>query len=614
MKATGVRMMIEQSPCGQTRRVLSIGTLIVFIVCLAALPCLAGNAGPSVETVLRSTPLYGTNGLAIDKDDHLVIAAINPKAIFVMDTDTGKILKKYTHPLITGPDDVSIAKDGSIYYTDIFSGNVGKISPVGEVTLMANLGPWVNSIRLSPDETKLYVGHCIGGDRMTEIDLKTRQTRIVAENVGWPNSSSFGPDGRYYSPLNMRGEVIRWNLQTGEREVVFRIPSPPSSVKFDAKGRMLVTEFITGTIWRYDLNTKERKMIAKNVTIGLDNIAIDSKGRMFIASNHNGGIQELYEDGRTREISPPGLLIPSGGAIINLAAGEEFVVGDYWNVRFYDTKSFKQTRHIPSGFYPWVQYKGQPEYAEVAKDFSYLLNVGLPMTVAASPDGNTLVISSWPSNCINVYDLKENRVTRTIDGNRPIYAMPFGGDLVVSELETHSVVAIAPDGKRRTLAEGLGMLKGADPEKKSWMPDWLRISMLRLIAKMSDGLVYPSGMTAQGKNLYVAEWFKGEILQIVADGQVLAKPKVVASGLKQPEGLAFAKDGSLLAIESAIGRLVKIDPASGKKTVLAEHLKTGLKPGFKAAPSYVFSGVSVGSDGSIYVSCDQGNEVVKVKE
>lgn len=614
MKKSGT-LMIEV-PCthGQTRTFLSKAALMFFMFCIAAMPCLAGTAASAVETVVRSTPLYGTNGLAVDKDDHLVIAAINPKAIFVMDTDTGKILKKYTNPLITGPDDITIAKDGSIYYTDIFSGNVGKISPTGEVSLVVNLGPWVNSIRLSPDETKLYVGQCIGDDRMTEIDLQTRKTRIVAENVGWPNSSSFGPDGRYYSPLNMRGEVIRWNLQTGEREVVFRVPSPPSSVKFDAQGRMLVTEFITGTIWRYDLNTKEKKMIAKNVTIGLDNIAIDSKGRMFLASNHNGGIQELYEDGRTREISPPGLLIPSGIAIMSSPAGEELVVADYWNVRFFDAKTFKPTRHLPSGFYPWVKPTGKKEFAEVEKDYGWLLGVGLPITVAPSPDGNTLFISSWPSNCINVYDLKENRVTRTIDGNRPVYAMPFGDDLVVSELETHSVVAIAPDGKQKILAEGLGMLKEADPEKKSWMPDWLRISLLKIVAKISDGLVYPSGMAAAGKNLYVAEWFKGEILQIVADGQLLSKPKVVAKGLKQPEGIAMAKDGSLLAIESTIGRLVKINPANGKKTILAENLKTGLKPGFKAAPSYVFSGVTVGSDGSIYVSCDAGNEVIRVKE
>ena len=75
----------------------------------------------SVETVLRSTPLLKTNGLLIDKDGHLVIASVNGRAIYVMDTDTGKILKKYTHPtLLTGADDVEIAKDGTLYYTDIF--------------------------------------------------------------------------------------------------------------------------------------------------------------------------------------------------------------------------------------------------------------------------------------------------------------------------------------------------------------------------------------------------------------------------------------------------------------------------------------------------------------
>jgi hypothetical protein len=70
----------------------------------------------------------------------------------------------------------------------------------------------------------------------------------------------------------------------------------------------------------------------------------------------------------------------------------------------------------------------------------------------------------------------------------------------------------------------------------------------------------------------------------------------------------------LLAIESKIGRLVKINLMSGKKTVLAENLNTGRKAGFKAAPSYVFSGVALGSDSSIYVSCDESNEVVRVKE
>jgi len=333
---------------------------------------------------------------------------------------------------------------------------------------------------------------------------------------------------------------------------------------------------------------------------------------MFIASNHNGGIMELFEDGRTRELSPPGLLVPSGVAILNSPEGDQLIVADHWNVKFFDTKSFRQARVIPSGFYPWVKLPKETE--AFMEEYRYMLDVGLPFT-AVSDDGKTLVISSWQSDAVNIYDLEEMRVKRTIDGNRPIYAMMFGDSLVVSELETHSVVSISPDGKRQTLAAGLDFLRGSGTEdSNSWMPDWLKRVILKVAAEFSDGLVYPSGLAAEEKNLWVADWFKGEIFQVVADGKVLEKPKVVAKGLEQPEGIAVARDGALLAIESEIGCLVKIDPANGKKTVLAENLKTGDKPGFKAAPSYLFSGVAVGSDGAVYVSCDKGLEVVRVKE
>jgi sugar lactone lactonase YvrE len=231
-------------------------------------------------------------------------------------------------------------------------------------------------------------------------------------------------------------------------------------------------------------------------------------------------------------------------------------------------------------------------------EYHYMLNVGLPLTAVPTPDGKTLVISSWQSNAVQVYDLEEQLIKRIIDGNRPICAMMFGGDLVVSELLTHSVVAISPDGERRTLAKGLEFLGTGEP-KETKAPAWLQRAILGTVSTFSAGMVYPSGLAAQGKSLFAADWYRGEIYQIVADGEILAKPKVVAKGLEQPEGMAVAKDGSLLVIESKIGRLVKINPASGEKTVIAENLKTGEKAGFKAVPSYLFSGVAVGSDGSI---------------
>ena len=602
-----------QQSCRRIGVFLFMVTLLFLTIFIAVLPVIAQQTSSVAETVLRSPIIHGSNGLVMDNDDNLVIASIESKAVFVMDTKTGKVIKTYKHPLITGPDDVAVAKDGSIYYTDFYSGNIGKISPTGEISILVNLGQWVNSIRLNPDETKLYVGHCIGDDRLTEIDLKTNKPRLVAEKVGWPNSMYFGPDGKLYSPLNTTGEIIRWNLLTGEREVVFRVYTPPSSVKFDSQGRLLVTEFITGTVSRHDFKTGATKVIGKNLTIGLDNVAVDKKGRLFIASNHFGGIQELFEDGSVKELAPTGLLIPSGIAIVNSSAGEQLAVADIWNVKFFDPKTSKQTGVIPSGFYPWTNKAMKIDMPkEVTEPYRYLTDVELPITAWATPDGKTLVMSSWQSDAVQLYDLKERHITRIIDGNRPIYAMMFGNDVVVSELETHSVVAIAPDGKRQTLAKGLAFL-GTGPPKASKAPAWLQRMILAIVSFFSDGMVYPSGLAAQGKNLFAADWYRGEIHQIVAEGEVMAKPKVVAKGLEQPEGIAFAKDGSLLAIESKIGRLVKINLVDGQKTILAESLQTGEKPGFNSVPSYLFSGVAVGADGSIYVSCDKTTEVVRVK-
>ena len=68
----------------------------------------------TVGTVLRSVPLHGTNGLTVDHQDHLIIASIGTKAVVVMDTETGEVIRTFRDPLIIAPDDVAMGADGSI--------------------------------------------------------------------------------------------------------------------------------------------------------------------------------------------------------------------------------------------------------------------------------------------------------------------------------------------------------------------------------------------------------------------------------------------------------------------------------------------------------------------
>ena len=551
----------------------TLGLALTILVSFGAVfPRLAQADSPGeVETVVHAVPLYGTNGLTVDSEDHLIIASVNMSAVLVMDTDTGEIIKKHTGPDISSPDDVAMGEDGSIYFTDVFSGRVGRISATGEVSIVTTLKPWVNAIRMSPDGKELFVSHAIGDDRLTVIDLTGKaEPRIIAEGVGWSNSMSFDPDGRLYAPLNLKGVVVRWDTDTGEYEEVIKTRTLPSSVKFDAKGRMLVTEFVTGGLVRYDMSSGEMTVLAEGLPTGLDNSAVDSTGRIFIASNHHGGILEVLEGGKTRELSPPGFLTPSSVAVLPTEDGDLLVASDFYGITFYDTKSFQKVRALPTGFYPFLKDM---------ESFGVSENVGIP--IAAAVDGSDLIIASWMSNTVQVYDLEEKGVTRIIDGNRPIYAIRFGDDLVVSELETQSVVSISPEGQRSTLV---------------------------------DGIAVPSGLATSGGDLWAADWSEGRILKLISDGKVLAEPAVLATGLSKPEGITVAPDGSLLVVESGAGRLVSINTTSGETTVLAQDLKMGLETTPGGAPTSYFSTVAIGSDGTVYVSCDKGREVVRLKD
>jgi DNA-binding beta-propeller fold protein YncE len=158
----------------------------------------------------------------------------------------------------------------------------------------------------------------------------------------------------------------------------------------------------------------------------------------------------------------------------------------------------------------------------------------------------------------------------------PSNAVRFQGDLVVAELGTGSVVRArgANPAERVTLAAGLGV---------------------------------PAGLAATEDDLWVGDWATGRVLQLVADGQPLAPPRVVAAELSAPEGLAVAPDGNLLVVESGAGRLVRIELATGRLSTVAEGLALGAQgiPGL--VPTWSFNGVAVGRSGAVYVSGDKAN-------
>jgi sugar lactone lactonase YvrE len=127
---------------------------------------------------------------------------------------------------------------------------------------------------------------------------------------------------------------------------------------------------------------------------------------------------------------------------------------------------------------------------------------------------------------------------------------------------------------------------------------------------LASGLAGPVQMVVGPDGaLYVTE-AAGNLLRIdLASG---AKT-VVADKLLLPEGLAFTPWGSVIVAEAAARRLVEIDPANRTRRTVAENLPIGLEAGPGLPPPNVVTGVAVAADGTLYFSADRNNAIYRVK-
>lgn len=127
---------------------------------------------------------------------------------------------------------------------------------------------------------------------------------------------------------------------------------------------------------------------------------------------------------------------------------------------------------------------------------------------------------------------------------------------------------------------------------------------------VTSGLAGPVQMVlGQDGDLYLTE-AAGNLVRIdLATGT----KTVIASQLALPEGLAQTPWGSFIVAEPMAARLTEIDPLNGQRRTVAENLPIGLEGGPGMPPPYNVTGVAVGDDGVIYVSADRNNAVLKIR-
>jgi sugar lactone lactonase YvrE len=317
------------------------------------------------KVIAEGAPIHGTNGINFGPDGNLYIASVVGREIVVMNPLNGKIIKRMGPAAdVDCPDDLVFGPDGSLYWTEILIGYVGRMTPEGVVTKQF-VAPGVNPITFSPDG-RLFVALDFLGDGLYELDpdlIATPRPIIEATPgnpypLGFLNGFDFGPDGRLYGPLFAAGMVISVDVgepgdppspdpwTDGTIQIVATGFTVPAAAKFDSQGRLHVVDQ-SGEVFQVDPMTGD-KTVVTILDPGLDNLAFDSGGNLYISNAQQGWIVRLLSSGQTRTISPGGMVFPGGVAVLERPDGKDavFVANTFTLDEFIGLTGKQVKRHV----------------------------------------------------------------------------------------------------------------------------------------------------------------------------------------------------------------------------------------------------------------------------
>jgi len=535
-----------------------------------------------LETLVQGAPVSGANGLDIGPDGNLYIASVLGQEIVVMNRNDGEIIDRIgLEKGVLAPDDLVFGPDGSLYWTDILVGEVGRMTPDGTVTKQF-VAPGVNPIRFSPDG-RLFVALDFQGDGLYELDphlVEPPRPMVVAteENpfpLGFLNAFDFCSDGRLYGPLFALGYIISVNVDPDnpvtsdpfndpylDLQIVASGFKNPAAAKFGPDGLLYVLDQ-TGEVFTVNIETGEKTLFI-NCEEGLDNLVFCADGVFYMTNADHGWVDEIQPSGQSRNVSRGGLIAPQGLAVLTGPDNKDAVYeADLFRLRQFNGSTGQQVNDF-KGFLV-------PEGPE---------SLILPMNL--SRDGNNLVVSSWFSGAVQVWDPLTNQVLESYPMGAPVDAVRLKDDIAVSDIVLGGVV---------------------------WASD---NSMILPID--NTNVFAPGGLATDGETLWVADWGTGIIWQISFDGSTPGTPVPVVFELSFPEGLVYESDGSLLVVETGASRLSRIDLSTGEVTKVVDGLELSGPALEGYPPTWLFDGVDIGPSGDFYVSGGGANVIYRVTQ
>jgi sugar lactone lactonase YvrE len=258
------------------------------------------------------TPPASTNGIVV-RNGLLWIASLTGKQIVVADPDTGAIVGRWDGDdgITSQVDDLVITADGTIYWTGFDTGEVGKLSPDGHSTKLADVAADIDPIALGPDG-QLYVARSLNSDGFYKVDPATGTVTPIADNVGNTNAYVFGSDGLLWAPSMAEGSgLIRIDPATGATTQVAGGIASADAVRLKAGADGTLDESAAYVLSAYPAQLSKVDLATKAVTVAVatlpnpvaDNFAFGNDGRTFITAYNAPNVSVVGTDGTVTNLA-----------------------------------------------------------------------------------------------------------------------------------------------------------------------------------------------------------------------------------------------------------------------------------------------------------------------
>jgi streptogramin lyase len=307
---------------GVRRRALAL--IVVPLVVLAAVGCSedaggsdGGDAAASSTTTsteatattstvpatastvpVDQTPPVGANGVKVAGDGTLWIASLGSDVLLQVDPSSGRILGRVPTPAGSGPDDVVIAPDGTMFWTGFLSGDVGRVEAgSATTTVLANVGPGANPIARRADGT-LVVGRAGAATGLFSVEPLGGAAPVALADPGNLNSFDISPDGSLYAPSLDTASVVEVDPVSGAtRRTVAAIDGVPIALRWHEDQLYVLVLSGTTRVVRVDPSSGTVEPFGDTGLAVADNLAVGEDGRVFVTGLGEPTVTVLGPDG-----------------------------------------------------------------------------------------------------------------------------------------------------------------------------------------------------------------------------------------------------------------------------------------------------------------------------